>query len=75
MKTGTRVEIVNMPESKKEFNGKQGVITSWKPARNYCGVKLDGEFREVPLMWCNVKEVSNGYGNLDKDHRGRSETH
>lgn len=57
MKIGTRVKIVNMPMSKSEFNGKQGVVTSWKPGRNHCGVKLDGDYREVALMWNNLEEV------------------
>lgn len=57
MRIGTRVEIVNMPQSKKDFNGRQGVVTSWKPGKNHCGVKLDGDYREVALMWINVKEV------------------
>ncbi len=57
MKIGTRVKIVNMPISKSEFNGKQGVVTSWKPGRNHCGVKLDGDYREVALMWNNVEVI------------------
>lgn len=50
MKAGTRVKLIEMPGHLKEFENKTGVITSWKPSRNHCGVKLDDDFREVAVF-------------------------
>ena len=55
MKAGTRVRIVDMPEGKREFVGRCGVVTSWKPGSSHIGVMLDGDYREVALFIWQVK--------------------
>lgn len=56
-KVGDRVQLTEMADHLKEFNGRTGVITSWKPTPNHCGVKLDGDFREIAVFKWQVKEV------------------
>lgn len=57
MNVGTRVEIVWMPDDKKEFIGRKGVLSSCKPGSIHIGVRLDNDFRDIALMAFQIKEV------------------
>ena len=57
MKIGDRIRILYMPEDKREFKGREGVVTSCRAGSPFIGVKLDGDFRIFPLMCCQVIKV------------------
>ena len=57
MKAGDRIRLINMPKNLKEFEGRKGIVTSYRIGRPYVGVKLDGDFRMFPMMESQVEKI------------------